>query len=365
MRNELRIDERRCNGCGYCIVFCPTQCMVRELERMSSLGYALPVLTKPEQCSACGICARMCPRWAIEVVRYSEEQEGAATEEKVAALTLEPPLSGCAGCQHPTVGRIVAEVVTELGVDKKVIALENIPCSISSAFGMDFGRKITNEEIALDVATAAKRASPDAPVIVIQGYWGLSDFSLDVGALIGALIRGENLTLVLCNMPFYGPKDGRPAPANEPVEGRLEPVTRIRTPEGEKLLVGGYPLHLAELVASFDGCAYSARGTITSMKEYQRTKNYFKRAVQKQMNGSGLTFVEVLCSCSDPTYSAPIDSLRWVEQAMTARFPLGEFKVENQEQCCQNRNENGQIDHYGCNYRRVIASGKSLPSEKP
>ena len=45
---------------------------------------------------------------------------------------------------------------------------------------MDFGRKLAYDESAPDLATMIKRASPDAVVIAVQGYWGLSDFSFDI-----------------------------------------------------------------------------------------------------------------------------------------------------------------------------------------
>ena len=326
MKSEVIIDEYRCNGCGYCIQFCPVQCLERGMDRISPLGYPLPVVAEPDKCTACEICANMCPRWAIEVNKYPEDREKLGINKRTASLTLDPPLSGCPGCQHPTVGRIVTEVMDEMGIRDKVLALESIPCSISSVFGMNSGSALAYNESATDVATEIKRGKPDVPVIVVLGYWGLSDFSFDVSAFIGAMIRGEKITVILCNMPFYGPKDGRPGPANEPIEGRLEPATRINTPEGQKLLVGGYPLHVAELVATFEGVAYAARGAITSIKDYQQTKRYVKTALQNQMNHSGLSFVEVLCACCDSTFSAPVDSLDWIKEKMLGEFPLGGYK---------------------------------------
>jgi 2-oxoglutarate/2-oxoacid ferredoxin oxidoreductase subunit beta len=326
---EVIIDDQRCYGCGYCVEFCPKRCLNQDSERVGRRGYALPIFDKAERCNACGICASMCPHWAITVNAFSESHAESKIKRRVAGpprLAQDPPFAGCPGCQHPTVGRIVAETVDKLGINQKTTVLDAIPCSTSSAFGMDFGRKLSHDETAPHVASEIKRASPDGTVIAIQGYWGLSDFSFDVGALIGALIRGENFTVILCNMPFYGPKDGRPGPVNEPAGGRLEPVTRINTPEGQKPIVGGVPLHLAELAATFEGVAYSARGAITSMKDYQSTKRYVKTALQKQMDNSGFSFVEVLGTCCDSIYSAPVDSLRWIKEKMVLEFPLGEFK---------------------------------------
>lgn len=327
--SEVVINEQRCLGCGYCVQFCPRHCLEMTKDKISRRGYYQPTLTKPEQCNRCGVCVWMCPHWAIEVNPYSKDKSKIAIKEKVIGpprLALAPPLAGCPGCQHPVVGRIIAEVLDELGVGNRAVALEAIPCAISSAFGTDFGRKLTHDESASDLATIIKRTSPDDIVLAVQGYWGLADFSLDINSFIGALIRGEKFTMILCNMPYYGPRDGRPVPVTEPIEGRLEPATRINTPEGQKLITGGYPLRVAELVATFEGVAYSARGTITSVKDYQRTKSYIKNAVQKQIDNAGFSFVEVLCVCCDITYSSPVDCLKWIGERMVTEFPLGEFK---------------------------------------
>lgn len=327
-RNEVIINGQLCYGCGYCVEFCPTRCLEIPADNVSPTGYYQPVLAKPEKCSGCGLCVSMCPHWAIKV--YSCSDGKTAAREEVAGpprLALEPPFAGCSGCQHPTVGRIIAEVVDELGIGDKATVLDAIPCATSSAFGMDFGHKVTYDENAFDLATYIRRNSPEDIVAAVQGYWGLANFNFDLGAFIGSLIRGENITLVLCNMPYYAPKDGRPSPLNEPAEGRLEPATRINTPEGQKLIMGGYPLHIAELAARFIGVAYSARGAITSVKDYQLTKSYIKIAFRKQMDKVGLSLVEVLCVCGDLSYSVPVESLNWVRDRMTAEFPMGEFKT--------------------------------------
>jgi 2-oxoglutarate ferredoxin oxidoreductase subunit beta len=320
---EIVIDEQRCQGCGYCVEFCPLNCLEISKDKISRKGHYQPVVIKPEQCNACGACVWMCPHWAIEVKSPAENKVATIGPPR---LALEPPLASCPGCQHPTIGRMAAEVLDELGIGDRAVVLDAIPCNISTAFGMDFGRKLTIDDKAPDLATDIRRSSPEAIVLAVQGYWGLADFSFDIGSLIGALIRGENFTMILCNMPYYAPKYGRPSPLNEPAEGRLEPATIINTPDGQKLITGGQPLHIAELAATFAGTSYSARGAVTSVKDYQLTKGYIKNAVQRQLDGGGFSLVEVITVCGDLTYSDPVDCLKWVSEKMVTEFPLGEFK---------------------------------------
>jgi 2-oxoglutarate ferredoxin oxidoreductase subunit beta len=326
IKSEVVIDERRCRGCGYCVQFCPNHCLEISSEHINKQGYFMPVVVKEDLCSRCGACAWMCPHWAIEV--YSRNENHTIERERVAGpprLASDPPLAGCPGCQHPVIGHIVADVLDELGAGDNAVIFDAIPCAMSSAFGMDFGRKLSFDESAFDLATDIRRTSPDAVVLAVQGYWGLSDFSFDIGALIGALIRNERFTTILCNMPYYAPKHGRPSPSTEPAGGRMEPVTRINTPEGQKILNGGYLLHIAELVAQFKGVVYSARGTLSSLKDYRSTREYIKSAIQKQMNGGGFSFVEVLAVCSDFTYSDPPECIQWIQDNMITEFPCGVF----------------------------------------
>ena len=69
-------------------------------------------------------------------------------------------------------------------------------------------------------------------------------------------------------------------------------------------------MHIAELAAMFKGTSYSARGAMTSLKDYQRTKTYIKNAVQRQLDGKGFSLVEIISVCGDLTYSDTVDCLK-------------------------------------------------------
>ena len=88
----------------------------------------------------------------------------------------------------------------------------------------------------------------------------------------------------------------------------------------------GYPVHVPELLATMKGVAYCARGSVHTPARFQQTKKYLKTAFQKQMDGVGLSFVEVLSACPPDWHLKPIDCLNWIEEKVMAEYPLGEFK---------------------------------------
>lgn len=57
---QVRIDEKRCSGCGLCEAFCPESVL-----EMSAVSKAVAVA--PEKCSACYTCVGQCPHKAIQL----------------------------------------------------------------------------------------------------------------------------------------------------------------------------------------------------------------------------------------------------------------------------------------------------------
>ena len=56
---------------------------------------------------------------------------------------------------------------------------------------------------------------------------------------------------------------------------------------------------------------------------------YIKRAFQKQIDGIGFSFVEVLCAYPPNWHMSPFESLNRIENEVIAEFPLGEIKNED------------------------------------
>jgi len=228
------------------------------------------------------------------------------------------PFPSCPGCQHPVVGRMVFEVVEELGLGGKAIVVIGVGCHGGPMFFANIDAILAPHGRAPDIATAAKRLRPDALVFTVQGDGDC--VAIGAGPFIGALTRGEKFTTIMCNNTNYGTTGGQLAPTT--VMGQVTSTT----PKGRSSELGGYPIHTAELAATFRGTAYSARGALTTGAWYQRTKKFIRTAFEKQINKVGFSFVEVISACPPNWHLTPVECLEWIDEVAVKEFPLGEFK---------------------------------------
>ncbi len=51
------INLNACNGCGDCVVACPTAAL--------SMDGGVPVLARPDRCGYCAVCEAVCPTEAV------------------------------------------------------------------------------------------------------------------------------------------------------------------------------------------------------------------------------------------------------------------------------------------------------------
>ncbi len=252
--------------------------------------------------------------------------EGTVTRKRIIEnpkTWIDPPgaFMYCPGCQHPVIHRIISEVLEDFGIDGKAICMVGVGCHAFvmvawniDAVGCAHGR-------ALDTGTAIKRLNPDAIVFSVQGDGDC--LAIGAGAFVGAMTRGEKITTIMYNNTNYGTTGGQMAPTT------LIGQKTTTTPRGRDAALEGYPAHAAELAATFKGTVYSARGSVHTPANYLRTKKYIKTAFQKQIDGIGFGFVEVLSACPPNWHLSPVDCLKRIEEELVPEFPLGEFKNEN------------------------------------
>ena len=237
--------------------------------------------------------------------------------EKPGALT-DAQTHYCPGCTHGIIHRLVAEALTELGVEGTTIGVAPVGCAVFAYnyFSCDMVQAPHGRAPA--VATGIKRARPKNVVFTYQGDGDLA--AIGTAETVHAATRGENITIIFVNNAIYGMTGGQMAPTTLPGQ-----VTQT-TPYGRDLKLSGHPIRVCEMLATLDGTAYAERTAVNSPSAVRRTKLAIKKAFQNQIEGKGFSIVEVLSTCPTNWGMSPVDALDWLEEKMVPYYPLGVYK---------------------------------------
>jgi len=224
----------------------------------------------------------------------------------------------CPGCGHGIAHRLIAEVVDELGIREKIIAVAPVGCAVIAYDYWDFDCSEAAHGRALAVATGIKRVRPGNIVFTYQGDGDLA--AIGTNETIHAANRGENLTVIFINNAVYGMTGGQMAPTT------LLNQKTATTVEGRKAEIHGYPLKISEMLALLPGVKYIERVSLHAPQEIIKTKKAIRQAFSNQIEGVGFSLVEILSPC--PTYwgLAPKPALDWIKEVMVKEFPLGRIK---------------------------------------
>jgi len=226
----------------------------------------------------------------------------------------------CPGCTHGIIHRLVAECVDEMNMRENTIGICPVGCSVLAYDYFNFDMLEAGHGRAPAIATGIKRIMPDRCLITYQGDGDLA--SIGMAEIVHASARGEKITVVFVNNTVYGMTGGQMAPTT-----LLGQVTTT-SPYGRKKEEAGYPIKMAELLATNEGSAYISRVAVNNPANVIKAKKSIKKALQTQMKGLGFSMVEVLSTCPTNWGLGPIDSLKWLEDNMMPYYPLGEFKVK-------------------------------------
>ncbi len=226
----------------------------------------------------------------------------------------------CSGCGHGIVHRIVCEVIDELDIREKTIAVAPVGCAVLAYDYWNFDTTEAAHGRTPAVATGIKRVHPDKLVFTYQGDGDLA--AIGTAETIHAGNRGENISIVFVNNGVYGMTGGQMAPTT--VLGQVTATSPYsRRPEKE-----GFPLRIMEMMAVLPGVTYLERTMLTSPKEVLKTKNAIKKSFQRQLDNKGFSMVEVLSPC--PTYwgLSPLESMKRIEDEVVKTYPIGVIKED-------------------------------------
>jgi 2-oxoisovalerate ferredoxin oxidoreductase beta subunit len=229
----------------------------------------------------------------------------------------------CPGCGHGVAHKLIAEALTELGLQDRAVLVSPVGCSVFAYYYFDVGNVQAAHGRASAVATALKRAHPESIVMSYQGDGDLA--AIGTAEIIHAANRGENICVFFVNNSIYGMTGGQLAPTTLP--GQYSTTS----PWGRRPSNEGLPLHVAELLASLQTPTYIERVALNDMKNVMKAKKAIKKALQIQKDGGGFSLVEILSPCPTILKMDPLVARKWVGEALTKEFPLGVFRDRKPE----------------------------------
>ena len=228
------------------------------------------------------------------------------------------PMHYCPGCSHGVVHKLVAEVVEEMGMQEKTIAISPVGCAVFAYKYIDVDWQEAAHGRAPALASAVKRLWPDRLVFTYQGDGDLA--CIGTAETIHALNRGENITIIFINNAIYGMTGGQMAPTT------LIGMKTVTCPYGRDPKLHGYPLKMADIAAQLEGTCYVTRQSVQNVASILKAKKAIRKAFEYSMQGKGSNLVEIVSTCNTNWRMSPVKANQWMEENMVPYYPLGDLK---------------------------------------
>jgi 2-oxoisovalerate ferredoxin oxidoreductase beta subunit len=221
----------------------------------------------------------------------------------------------CPGCGHGVVHKLIAEAIADMGMQDRAIFVSPVGCSVFAYFYFDVGNVQAAHGRTPAVATALKRSNPQSLVVAYQGDGDLA--AIGTAEIVHAANRGENLSVFFVNNGIYGMTGGQMAPTT------LVGQTSTTSPWGRRPSNEGYPLRMAEILATLEAPVYIERVSLSDNKKIMKARRAVRHALELQRDGAGFSFVEILSPCPTIWKMAPDEARTWIADKMQPVFPLG------------------------------------------
>ncbi|GBU08062.1 2-oxoglutarate oxidoreductase [Bacteroidales bacterium] len=226
----------------------------------------------------------------------------------------------CPGCSHGVIHKLIAEVVSEMGMEERTIAIAPVGCAVFAYNYLDLDWQEAAHGRAPALATAVKRLCPDKMVFTYQGDGDLA--AIGTAETIHACNRGENIVIVFVNNGIYGMTGGQMAPTT------LMEMKTATCPKGRNEQLTGFPLKMSDLLAQLEGTCLVTRHTVHSAAAIKKSKKMLRKAFENSMEGKGTSVVEFISTCSAGWKMSPEESNTWMLENMLPVYPLGDLKNE-------------------------------------
>lgn len=241
-------------------------------------------------------------------------------------LKFEKLFNYCPGCGHGIITRLVAEVIEEMGIREKTMAVVGIGCGGFSHHYLEVDAIEAIHGRSPASAIGYKMALPDHIVFTYQGDGDGSAIGLH--ELMHAANRGMPITTIMINNSVFGMTGGQMSPTSIPGQ-----VTAT-TPKGRDVSLHGYPILVPEMMRAMKGVAYLARESVVNAKSITKAAKSIRNAFECQIRGLGFSFVEVISPCPTGLHLKVADAYKY-----TATETLNYFKPQIFKNALENDNE--------------------------
>ncbi len=226
------------------------------------------------------------------------------------------PHKFCPGCGQALALKILGYAIDELGIQDKAVYGSDIGCSLLSWNMFDVDTIQTHHGRATPTMVGLKHAKPEAIAIAFMGDGG--GYAIGAQHLVNACLRDDKITIILINNANYAMTGGQTAPTT------LINEKTTTAPAGRKVEDFGRPIHGPEMLSTIAAQgAYIAR---TKSNDFNQTLQYFKKALQNQIDSRGFSFVEVLAMCPVNWKMNAVQSLEFIKE-MEKVYKIGEIKI--------------------------------------
>ncbi len=224
----------------------------------------------------------------------------------------------CPGCGEPAAVRSAVEIVDDLGLTSRAIAVFGIGCYTTFSPSLDVETLQALHGRAPSLATGVKRMLPDSIVFTVQGDGDMVNEGLQ--EVIHTAARGERITCLMLNNGVFGETGGQMTATT--VIGQRTKTTL----EGRTVADHGNPIKLAQILAGIDGTAYVARAATNSAGEVARLRRILHRAFEVQAQGIGFSFVEILTMCPTGWFVDTEDAPQYLADNLARVHEVGVLK---------------------------------------
>jgi 2-oxoisovalerate ferredoxin oxidoreductase beta subunit len=229
----------------------------------------------------------------------------------------------CPGCGHGVVHKLIAEAMDLLAIRERTVVISPVGCSVFAYYYFNCGNVQSAHGRAPAVGTGISRSLDDAVVISYQGDGDLA--SIGLNETLQAANRGEKMAVFFLNNTVYGMTGGQMAPTT--MEGEVTSTS----PCGRDPREAGYPIQMCELINQLAAPVFIERVAVSDIAHIRKARKAIHKALEIQRDGKGYAFVEILSNCPTNLRQSVKASADFVNNEMTAVFPLGQFRDRSEE----------------------------------